>query len=327
VNIILKGSSFITTCHVSPDGDAVGSMLSMGGILKLMGKQVTLYNRDEIPYNFQFLSLADSVVHTLPQDLTVDATLIVDCGEFDRLGNSFFLKPNAGVLINIDHHLSNLGYGHINYIDPEAAAVGEMIFEIAKALKVRINREIAACIYTSILSDTGSFRYRSTTTKVLRVAGELLSYGVDPWEVSSHIYENHPIARLEILKRSLQTLHYSRCGRYASLTVTRRMLEEAGGSYELLDGFINLTRGIQGVEVSILFREMHDSHFKISFRSRGNIDVGVIGSAFGGGGHYNAAGCVLQGTLTKIQEQVYRAVEKAIDDQMNSTKNTDPGRT
>ena len=179
-------------------------------------------------------------------------------------------------------------------------------------MDVRIIKDIAVNIYTSILSDTGSFRYSSTTPHALEAAAEMIKAGADPWDISQRIYESYPAKRYKLLSMVLNTLEVTRDGKIAVLVVTRDMLKRADADKELADGFVNFARAVDGVEVGILFRESKPGEYKVSFRSRGNIDVAEIGSMFGGGGHKNAAGCNLQGTLEEIKEKILSAAAEKI---------------
>ena len=309
---IKKGKTFLVSSHVNPEGDAVGSLLSLALGLKEFKKDVTAYLYDPVPKVFTFLPFADKVINKIDENKIYDAVLVVDCGQKDRLGEDFSKIKNKGKLINIDHHATNDCFGDINVIDADACAAGEMVYDLLKEIPVAITRDIATSIYTSIVTDTGSFRYSSTTPKVFNIAGEMLKLGVDPWDISQRVYESNPLSKLKLLASVLNTLEVTDGGKVASLVVTLDMLNKANATKELADGFVNYARTVEGVEVGVLFREAKPGEYKISFRSKGRIDVAEISQGFGGGGHINAAGCNIKGNLKDIKEKVIQATAKKI---------------
>ncbi|MBI5683144.1 MAG: bifunctional oligoribonuclease/PAP phosphatase NrnA [Deltaproteobacteria bacterium] len=311
IDEINKGERFLVASHINPEGDAVGSALAMALGLKKLGKYSKVFFHDNVPHTFKFLDGAMDVVHKVGDDEIFDAAIVVDCGQLDRLGDNFETIKNKGKIINIDHHITNNLFGDINFVIPEASSTGEIVYDLLNAMDVKITKDIAVNIYTSVLTDTGSFRYSSTTPHALVVAAEMIKAGVDPWDISQRIYESYPAKRFKLLGMVLDTLEVSEHGKIAVLVVTQDMLKRADADKELTEGFVNFARAIDGVEVGILFRESKSGEYKMSFRSRGNIDVAEIGSMFGGGGHKNAAGCNLQGTLEEVKEKILSAtIEK-----------------
>lgn len=312
IDEINKGKTFLVSSHVNPEGDAVGSLLSLALGLKELKKDVTAYLYDPVPKIFKFLPFADKVTNKIDESKIYDTILVVDCGQKDRLGEDFSKIKNRGKLINIDHHATNTRFGDINVIDDDACAAGEMVYDLLKAIPVSITGDIATNIYTSIVTDTGSFRYSCTTPKTFDIAGEMLKLGVSPWDISQRVYETNPLNRLQLLASVLNTLDVSSDGKVASLVVTLEMLNKANATKEEADGFVNYARTIEGVEVGVLLRETKQGEYKISFRSRGRIDVSAIALEFGGGGHMNAAGCQIKGSLQEVREKVVEATEKKI---------------
>ena len=309
---INNGVRFLVASHVNPEGDAVGSTLALALGLKELKKDVTAYLYDPVPAAFKFLPFADKVVSKAPEDKIYDAIFVVDCGQDDRIGEDFSRIKNRGKLINIDHHATNTRFGDINIINPDASAAGEMIYDLLNAISVAITPEIATNIYTSILTDTGSFRYSSATPRAFTVSAEMVRLGAEPWEISQRVYESQPANKLKLLASVLNTLEVSSDGKIATLFVTLDMLNKAKAAKEVVDGFVNYSRPIEGVEIGILFRESKPGEYKLSFRSRGRIDVAQIAQGFGGGGHMNAAGCNVKGDLKDVMEQVVNTVEKRI---------------
>ncbi len=199
-------------------------------------------------------------------------------------------------------------FGDIYYVDTDACATGVLIYRLLQAAGHPISLDVATCIYTTILSDSGSFRYSNANPEAFQVAGEMVGFGVDPWSIASGLYESQEFVRLRLLALALPTLRVSDCGLYASIAVSLEMYEQAEANAEATDRFINYPRSIRGVEVAIFFRQINDHSFKVGFRSKGNIDVGALARAMNGGGHHNAAGATVDGTLESVQGWVYDRV-------------------
>jgi bifunctional oligoribonuclease and PAP phosphatase NrnA len=311
VEAIRSHQSFLITTHEGPDGDAVGSSLALANYLKNLGKDVTVYYRDPVPDQYAFLPLAETVVHSLSVR-TFDICFVLDVGEFRRAGEELCSFEGIGAFINIDHHLLCDHFGAINLIDAEAAATGVLIYRIIRAAGHEIDYAIALCIYTSVITDTGCFRYSNANPEAFAVAGEMVARGVNAWNVAEKLYESQPRQRLELLALALATLVISPRGDYASITVTLDMYEKSGGNAELTDGFINYPRSIRGVEVAVFFREINTGLFKVGFRSKGKVNVSDLAAALGGGGHHNAAGCTASGSFSEVQAMIFGHLEKAL---------------
>jgi phosphoesterase RecJ-like protein len=308
---IAAATSFLITTHESPDGDAVGSSLALANYLKALGKDVTVHICDPVPDLYTFLPLSHIVTQTIP-DRQYDLCFVLDIGEFRRSGKAMAECRSIGAFVNIDHHLSCEEFGRYNLIDSTASATGTLIYRIIKAAGHPISFDIALCIYTAVITDTGSFRYSNSNPEAFAVAGEMIAAGVNAWDVAEKLYESQPRKRLELLAQVLPTLAFSSRGDVASLTVTLDMYDKTGTGPELTDGFINYPRSVSGVEVSLLFREIKPGSWKIGFRSKGKVDVAALAAAFGGGGHHNAAGCNLDGELAEVKELVFAHLEKAL---------------
>jgi phosphoesterase RecJ-like protein len=314
VEALRSARRVLLTMHRGPDGDALGSALALGAALREMGREVVVYNPDELPYNFRFLPGADEVRREIAADDHFDVTVATDAGARDRLGPHVPPPPRCGILVNLDHHVTTEPFGDVNYVDPEAASVGILAYKIIRGLGHPISRESAICIYASILADTGSFRYSSTDPECLRVAAELLELGVDPWEMTVRVYEQQPLARMRLLAEVLATLELDQSGKLATITITREMVDRTGTHLDLTDGFINYARAVDGVEVACSFSEPAGGGvaWHVSFRSRGKVDVSDIASKFGGGGHRNAAGCSIDGDAQHVRALIAREVAEAL---------------
>jgi phosphoesterase RecJ-like protein len=315
VDALRSARRVLLTMHRGPDGDALGSALALAVALGEMGREVVVYNPDELPYNFRFLPGADKVSKALPADAAFDVTVATDAGAFDRLGPDVPQGQKRGTLINLDHHITTEPFGDINYVDPHAASVGILAYKIIKGLGHSLSADAAQCIYASILADTGCFRYSSTDPECLRVAAELLEAGVDPWEMTVRVYEQQPLARMRLLAEVLETLEVH--GKLATITITNEMVARTGREDDLTDGFINYARSVDGVEVAASFREPPDSGegartWRVSFRSRGRVNVAAIAAKFGGGGHHNAAGCSIEGDEAAVRSRIAEEIEQAL---------------
>lgn len=308
---IAAHGSFLVTAHEGPDGDAVGSVLALGNYLRRLGKEVTVYLRDPLPELYAFLPLADQVVHAIP-DRLFDICFVLDVGEFRRAGEELMNFKGVGKFINVDHHLHCENFGAINLIDPEAAATGVLVYRIIRAAGHEVDYDTALCIYTAVITDTGSFRYSNANQEAFVVSGEMVARGVNAWSVAEKLYESQPQKRLELLALALATLTVAPRGDVASITVTLDMYEKSGANAELTDGFINYPRSIRGVEVAIFFREVKPGLIKVGFRSKGKVNVSALSAEFGGGGHHNAAGCEIAGLLEEVREKVFAHLAKAL---------------
>lgn len=307
---IQAGHHFLICSHFNPDGDAIGSQLALAIFLIRMGKEAIVFNRDKIPEVYRFLPHADRVVHDLNGFTDFDCTFILDCSTFNRISEDFERFSNKGKVIVIDHHQSAKGDGTINLIVPEASATGELIYQLIKKLNDPIPLEIAINLYTAILTDTGSFQFSNSTNHAFEIAGDLVKAGVDPRDVAEKVYASYSMERFQLLAKVLETLEISDDGTIGVLTATRSMLQEVQFTAELTDGFVNIPQSIRGVENAALFREVSDHLYKVSLRSKDAINMAQVASKFNGGGHFNAAGCLVKGNLSEVKQKVLAALRE-----------------
>lgn len=311
VAAIRQSSTVLVVSHEGPDGDAVGSSLGMAAFLRAIGKQVTVHLADPVPELYRFLPGADLVTPTIP-DQDFDLAFVLDVGEFRRAGKQFCSFTRIKQTINLDHHLTCENFGVYNLIDSSAAATGLLVWRVAAAYGFTADYDTALCLYVATLTDTGSFRYSNANREAFEVAGLLMEQGgLNAWSVSEKLYESQPRKRLELLSEALQTLEFVKGGQVASITVTLDMYARTATNAELTDGFVNYPRSVAGVEVAILFRQVEERRFKVGFRSKGMVNVAMLAKSFGGGGHHNAAGGMVDGTLDEVKKIVYGAVEAA----------------
>ncbi|HOP40206.1 MAG TPA: bifunctional oligoribonuclease/PAP phosphatase NrnA [Geobacteraceae bacterium] len=311
IHEIESNTSFLITTHEGPDGDAVGATLALASFLSELGKDVTVFYSDPLPDTFRFLPLADKVVNVLP-DRVFDICFVLDAGDLKRAGEDICAFRKFDKIINIDHHPHGEQFGDLNYVDPSASATGAMIYRIIKKSGHPVDPATALCVYVAIVSDTGSFRYSNADSEAFQISAELVAMGINPWSVSEKLYESQPLQRLELLALALSTLSVSDNGEFASITVTLDMYQKTGTTAEFTDGFVNYPRSVEGVEVAAFFRETKTDVFKVGFRSKGKIDVSSLARAFGGGGHHNAAGCIVSGSLDEVKKTVFSYLEKAL---------------
>ena len=299
---------FLITAHERLDGDALGSELALCQMLKGLGKEAVVYNQDPTPEKYLFLPGSDGIVHELPPLGPFEVAFVLDCSELERVGRESARIGTIPDLVNIDHHVSNGGFCDVRLIDPQASSTGELIFRLVRDMGLAVTGEMATCLYTAILTDTGGFRYGNTRRGALLTAADLVTGGADPQWISENVYETDSPARIRLLAAVLPTLTLEEGGRVGSLVVMQKALADAGALPEHTEGFVDLPRSIRGVEISILYAELPDGCFKLSLRSKGIVNVERVARAFGGGGHINAAGCRVGGELSEIRMRIIEAI-------------------
>jgi len=306
--VIRSSRRFLITSHVRLDGDAIGSELALYLMLRDMGKEASVYNRDTLPQMYRFLPGSDAIVNSMDAGDVFDAVFILDCSEIDRVGEEAPRVSAIRNIINIDHHISNGSFGDLSLLDPAASSTGEIVYRLMRELGVNITKDMAINLYTAILTDTGAFRYSNTGQKTFRVTSDLVAKGADPWWISQRIYENNPVQKMKLLAKALDTMAFFWDRRIAVIHVTKKMLEEAEALWEYTEGFVEFPRSIEGVEVAAFISEIGDRLFKVSLRSRGSMDVEKIAGVFGGGGHHSAAACRITGDLESVKAKLVEAV-------------------
>ena len=316
VAAVLRGADDAFICgHVMPDGDALGSALALGMALEGLGKRVTVATPDPVPELYSFLPGVDRLVTGGAGLEGHSIFVMVDCSVPARLGVYQEALSNGPVVqvVNIDHHQPDDAPGAgLSYIDARAAATGEIVFDLIDLLGAPLTGDIATCLYTAIVTDTGSFQYAATTADTHRRAARLIEGGVSVAAVNSFLYEQKPLASLLLLQRCLGSLTFTAGGRIAYLTVTLADLAAVGARDEHTEGLVNYARFVRGVEVAILFRETEPGRWKVGLRSKERVDVQAVAATLGGGGHMRAAGCLLDGTLAEVRRRVLAAVERVV---------------
>ncbi len=300
--------------HVHPDGDALGSQLALLHCLRRAGREVTAFGEAPVSHLYDFLPGADLLVTEPPDPAAVDCVVAVDCGDADRLGRAGQQFLPIQPFVVIDHHGGHREFGTLRWVDARRAATGEMVYDLLQALDLPIDRDTAFCLYTAIVSDTGSFRYAATSSRTLVVAGELVALGVRPEEVASRLYDNYSVGRLDLLQRVLATLELHEDERLAIIAVTREMLARTGTRDEDTEGFVNFPRSIASVRVAVFVKEGPDGMVGVSLRSKEpECDVAAVARSFGGGGHCNAAGFKVAGqSLAQVKDAVVAALRPVV---------------
>ncbi len=308
VSSLKNGDCFSIVTHVSPDGDAIGSALSLYNSLRQLGKKCQVFIDDKLPKKYSYLPGFGDINSSSPEGKH-ENVIVLDCGDIDRCGGLKRIIEDSGLCINIDHHITNNNYGEVNLVLPYASSVGEILYGIIVDMGVHINETIAQCLYTSIASDTGGFRYSNTSPETHYIAGELLKTGIDFSSISSRLFDERSIAKSRLLACVLGTLKVYHEGRVAVLYMDRSMLECCGATDEDAEDFVNYARDIDSAEVGIMAKQKENGSCRISLRSKGKADVRRIAEAFSGGGHVRAAGC----TINEPLDQAIKLLLEKID--------------
>jgi phosphoesterase RecJ-like protein len=311
--VLRERQRFAILSHVRPDGDAIGSQLALALSLQQLGKDVRVWNEDGMLEKYSFLPRAELLTKPPATAENFDVAIALDTAIQNRLGTALAAVRSARVWINIDHHLSNPGYGDLVIIDPAAPATAEIIFRLIKTQGLPFNRDIAENLYAAISTDTGSFQYPQTTAQTFEIAAELIRAGLDVGKLSQQLYENYPRRRLELLRELLRTMRFEHQGQVASFSLSLQTAARLAVLPEDNEGLIDHLRAVRGVMVAVFFEELADGKVRVSMRSKSNaIDVCAICQKFGGGGHTLAAGARVRGTLAEVEERVLAEVGQKV---------------
>jgi bifunctional oligoribonuclease and PAP phosphatase NrnA len=298
---------FLVTTHENPDGDALGSLLASKLALDQLGKESVMYLGGEapLPAEYGFMPL-EGLVRRLPEDAGERVLLAVDCANESRLGPDPEVLVSAPVVVNVDHHHDNTRFGTINLVVPDASSTGEVLRDVFRELDVRLTPEIAEALYIALVTDTGRFQYRNTTSKALRLAAELVDAGADVHRVFEGVYESVQFAKLKLLARALERAQIYEGGRLVISYLLRDDFAEVGAAEPYSEGIIDYLRAVEGADMAVLIREPPSRDGptrRISLRaSADEIDVSRIARAYGGGGHRQAAGFSSEDSIDEITE-------------------------
>lgn len=310
---LIKSKQVLLVSHVNPDGDAIGAMLGLGLALESMKKKVQLFNQSPMPAVYQFLPSIHRIKQETGDIASYDTAVILDCSDLQRIGAAAEAVSRIPVVINIDHHITNNRFGNHQLIDANASSTAEIIYRLIKELNVPVTMAMAYAIYTGIMADTGSFRFSNTTQESFRISHEMVAAGADPHTVAHHVYETISLNRIKLLTMLFDTIELSEDGAFSIMTLTQNMLNASGTEIADVNGLINYAKRIESVKVAALLYERKNgkkpgqsgSHYHVSLRSDGSVNVSRIAAAFGGGGHISAAGFDVYATLPELKQKLF----------------------
>jgi bifunctional oligoribonuclease and PAP phosphatase NrnA len=313
--ILAAHDRFVIASHVRPDGDAVGSALGLALSLRAAGKQARVVLHDPVPENLRFLPGTETVIQP-PTALGApsEVALALDTATYERLGLGVTgVYDGAPILLNLDHHISNPGYGTHHYIDSDSPATGQIITQLILANDLPLPRDAAENLYAAISTDTGSFQYDSTTAETYRLIARLVETGLHIGELNRKLYQSFPLRRLRLLGELLQALRITADGRCASWALSREMIGRAGSTPDDSENLIDHLRAIEGVVVAAFLEELGDGKVRVSLRSKDpRVNVSALAAKFGGGGHILASGARLSGPLDQAHERLLSALHEAL---------------
>ena len=314
---ILESKKIGITYHVSPDGDAVGSVLALFNALKSLNKDCYILSKDTLSDNLKFLKGSDEVTGeiTEPDDET-DIVVILDCGNLERVSAN--LKKFTGTIVNIDHHLSNDKYGDINYIDSNAAATAEIVFELLNLMGINFDeansviKDIGTCMYTSIVTDTGGYRHSNVTERTHKISATLKKIGVDNTFIYQSLFDNKDFSRIKLIGKALSNMQLILNGKVALLELDKAFTEDLGIDIGDTSDIISYGLQIKGVEVTLLLKEVEDG-VKASLRAKSYVDVRKIAEVFGGGGHIRASGIKIKNmSMEEAKYEILNEIQKEL---------------
>ena len=306
--------------HASPDGDCLGSTLALARALWRRGQRATVGSSDGVPAMYRFLPGSERVVTEIADGEAFDAVVFMECSSPERAGVLVARAAGVPVWVNIDHHVSNSGYGDLVLVDVNAAAVAEVVLPIVQALYPAVDADTATCLLTALLTDTGSFHHASVTPRSFHIAADLVAAGASPTAIYTEVYENRSEASLRLLGMALTRLTVGEGGRVAWTVVTQAMLKEAGATMDESEGIVGALRAIRGIQVAALFKEEPEG-IHVSLRAQGGVRAHVIAEAFGGGGHAAAAGF----TIKEAPDAAVRRTLEVVRQELAAAATANPG--
>lgn len=293
--------------HIHPDGDSVGSLLSLGLVLESINKKVTMLKTDDIPDKFKFLPGIDKL-KSYEENKEFDLLIVLDCSDLDRLGTFKYITDKAKYIVNIDHHVSNTNYGDINIVNHKASATGELVFHILNYLNLYIDKEVATCLYVAIATDTGSFRYDNTHAETHFIVSKLFEKQIDLKKITFEVFQNKTLASTKLFIEALNTLDLYYDNKLAIVHVTQQMLKKNNAEFNDIDGIVEYIRDIETVEVACILKELDKSEIKVGLRSKRYVNVAEIAQKFQGGGHIRASGCTIYDNINKTKEVLIKEI-------------------
>lgn len=315
IEAINQNKTFLITSHLSLEGDAIGSELALAYLLKQKHKDVAIVNEDGVPKNYYFLggrrlirSINSLSFEGQNKMKKPEVVFILDCSDLSRCGRAAKIIPKQALLVSIDHHISNRRFADINWVEPKSSSTGEMIYMLYKTMNIPFTYKSALCLYTALLTDTGSFRYSTTGSQTHEATAELIKFNISADKVYQNIYESDSYSDVLVLREALDSLKVDKSGKIAWFRVNRYFADVYS---DQSDNVLDFARRIKNIEVCFLLKKSKDK-VRVNLRSRGKIDVNKIAKSFGGGGHKNASGCTVNGTLASVEKKVLARIRKAI---------------
>lgn len=318
LKLVGDADRILITSHRDPDGDSVGSQLALAYLAEKYRKTCRIINQGELPRKYAFLDPGGRIEsferfeNRGGAGMDADLVFVLDCTSKSRMGEVEGIIPGTAFVINIDHHADNERFGGLNYVDPDASAVGEMIFGLIKTAGIPIIPEVATQLYVAILTDTGRFKFSNTSPSCLRTCAELLEARVDPRYVTNQVYFNHSLAFLKLLGSILSSPELTGDDRICAMTVRSKTLSDLGIDPRELEGLVNYSLFLRGVEIGLLFTEKGEQKTKVNLRSQNRFDVAKVARVFGGGGHRNAAGCTVPYGLQEAKKMVVEQIQNML---------------
>ena len=305
---------FVVMSHARPDGDALGCTIATALCLRQLGKEATAWNEDGVPEKFRYLPGAEIVTRPPAEAQRFEVAIVLDNAVKTRAGKAVEAVAHADLWINIDHHITNEGYGDLQYIDATSPATGQILFELFRGQELPLTEAMADNLFVAISTDTGSFQYPNTTARTYEIGAELIRAGVNVGALSQKMYESYPRRRLELLCALLNVLRFTSKDRVASFALSVETAKKLGIQPDDTEGLIDYIRAIEGVVAAAFFEEIGDGRVRVSLRSKSpKISVSKVCGLFGGGGHTLAAGARVRGSLAEVQEKVLQAIDHEFD--------------
>lgn len=307
---ILRRHSFLLTSHARPDGDSIGSQLAMAYALDALGKEVRLINADAAPEHYRDFPGLDRITIASHANGEADALIVMECSDLSRTGVTGL---EGRFTVNIDHHAGNRMYGAVNWFDESAAACAEMVFDVIAALGVPLTEEIATHIYLGILTDTGSFHHSNITARTFDICRQAVDAGVQPTIMARRIYDSNSFGKLKLIGAVLDAMQLLHDGKVAVLSIDDAMLAACGCTINDTEGLINLPLTAREIQAVAFFKIASSGDIRVSLRSKYDVDVRMVASGFGGGGHKNAAGFTVYGRPAEVEATVVEHLVRAVD--------------
>jgi phosphoesterase RecJ-like protein len=306
---ILASHRIAVTSHLRPDGDSICTSLALAAMVELLGKRATIINNDPLPLPFTRWPDARRIRQGQIPPGRFDLVILLECANVSRSGQK---SIDGYFKVNIDHHYSNDSYADINWLDPQASAVGEMAFRLGVKMGIALTPRIAENLYCAIVSDTGCFQFSNTSAGALEISSRLIKSGANPIKITEFLFNTNPPEKIKLLGQVLSTLKMNRTGNLASITMFKSDLEALGLREVDTEDITTLARSIRGVEMVLFFKEMAADTFRVSLRSKGRSNAARVAEYFGGGGHVHAAGFTAVGLYDRLIQEIPRRIERLL---------------